>query len=234
MEPPSAFDRVLVWEPGCQPEVWLSDEDCRTADHVGMSRFRASMNAGRNAGRNQSRSDEARKTDDCMGARAELAVALHLGIPYEGTVNTFHRKPDVGGFEVRSTRLQDGKLLVRPNDHDERPFIMVTTHGRRMVLRGWAFGRAAKRHEWWRKWNDKPGVWAMPQTALRPVPTQIRRDPLAVLATGSLIANDLLDKVGPARWRKYAHEVAFQLGGRIDFRGPRASKILDQVVGFIR
>lgn len=153
--------------------ITLSQADVCLAERVGMMRMRSSGNTGRNPHRSQAgRDDDRRRHHERLGCMAEAAVAAHLGIPYEGTVNTFHNRPDVGPFEVRATDRVDGRLIVRDNDPPERPYVLAVCDGVTPVveLRGWLYGWEARHRRWLRDPHGRRPCWMVPQHHLHPVP----------------------------------------------------------------
>ena len=153
--------------------IELTPINVELSTRVGVLRFRMSRNAGLNPHQSQAgRSDEHRIWHETLGCMAEAAVAQHLGIAYPGTVNTFHRKPDVGQFEVRATSRSNGCLIVRDNDPPERPYVLAVGDGRRPVIevRGWLFGWEARDDRWMRNPHGRRPCWMVPQQHLRQVP----------------------------------------------------------------
>lgn len=176
----------MVTIPASYPRIDLTGAEWDFAEKVGLLRMRESANAGRYAHRNEERSDSKRRFDERLGAAGELAVAKHLGIPFEGSVNTFHKEPDVvmpsrngrpAGVDVRSTtRIADGHLIIRDNDHIERPFVLVIATGfplRPLWIAGWAYGYEVQpRHV--RAPHGKPKAWFIPQNELHKIPREWR------------------------------------------------------------
>lgn len=153
--------------------IVVAPADAALAAKVGAMRMRASRNTGRNPHRSQEgRSDEHRLWHETLGCLAEAAVAQHLGIAYDGSVNRFHDRPDVGPFEVRATDRRDGCLILRDNDLPDRPYVLAVGTGRDPVieLRGWLYGREGRRGEWLRDPHGRRPCWMVPQASLRPVP----------------------------------------------------------------
>lgn len=154
--------------------IRLSPTHAALAARVGLMRMRSSGNTGRNPHRSQAgRSDAERVAHEVLGCMAEAAVAQHLGIPYDGSVNRFHGAPDVGPFEVRATDRRNGCLIVRDNDHPDRPYVLATGDGVRpvMILVGWLYGWEARDGRWLRNPHGRRPCWMVPQHALHPVPT---------------------------------------------------------------
>jgi hypothetical protein len=158
--------------------VTLTAEDVAHAEHVGMMRLRASGNSGRNPARSQDRPITERIFHERLGCMGEIAVARHLGITWEGTVNTFHTRPDVGPFDVRTTNRRNGCLIIRDNDDPDVPVVLVYGSGTNddpvMWLVGWMYGRDARRPEWLRDPHGKRPSWFVPAAKLRPIPDTVR------------------------------------------------------------
>lgn len=90
------------------------------------------------------------------GALAELAVAKQYGFYWSPTsVEDFKALDgDAGPLQVRSTTRSDGRLIVRPNDPDDRVFVFVVNKPPRFYLSGWLTGADAKRPEWARNGGE--------------------------------------------------------------------------------
>ena len=98
------------------------------------------------------------------GALAECALAKHLGLFWsKGTPGA----TDVGPHDVRQTHDHSYSLIIHPTDDDNRRFYLVTGILGKYVVRGYMYGRDAKRKEWWRDPTGK-NRWAyfVPQSAL--------------------------------------------------------------------
>jgi hypothetical protein len=108
--------------------------------------------------------------EEFVGACGELAVAKSAGVFFLPSVNTFHRVPDfLSDYEVRSTDLADGSLIVRDNDDDERRYILATVLGDVVNLVGWIKGSEAKKQEWLRDPGNRRPSWFVPQASLMPI-----------------------------------------------------------------
>jgi hypothetical protein len=108
--------------------------------------------------------------EEFIGACGELAVAKSAGVFFLPSVNTFHRVPDfLSDYEVRSTDLPDGSLIVRENDADDRRYILVTVIDDVVNLVGWIEGKDAKKQEWLRDPGNRRPSWFVPQDQLRPI-----------------------------------------------------------------
>lgn len=101
---------------------------------------------------------------DIEGAAGERVLAKFMGIPYEGTLNTF-KAPDVAGFQVRQTVHKTGHLIIRPKDPDDHVYILIV--GEFPIYRpvGYYRGADAKfkgtHSPWWK--GDR---WEVPQPLL--------------------------------------------------------------------
>jgi hypothetical protein len=112
------------------------------------------------------------------GAHAENAFRLWAGLPLSQW--THYRsgnprdigEPDVGRFEVRSTRHHDGRLPVHHEDPDDWPFALVYIYTE--PPNPWRFGMAGylecaadgKRQEYWRTDVRYPAFF-VPRHSLR-------------------------------------------------------------------
>jgi hypothetical protein len=110
---------------------------------------------------------------DILGTCAEMVVAKALGVYYDSSVNTFHNKPDLDwkrGVEVRSTQREDGRLIVRENDANDRLFVLVVGSPPNQRIVGGIFGKNAKKAVYiHRGAGDKADCWMVPQDKLLPL-----------------------------------------------------------------
>jgi hypothetical protein len=106
--------------------------------------------------------DYDRKREMQIAYGAEIAVARHLGLPWNG-VNNGKRKADVGeNVEVRHTRSQF--LIVRGNDREEDvAFLVKGEHLDRLFLVGFLPVRMA-RVDAYKVENEQ--TWFVPQGVL--------------------------------------------------------------------
>lgn len=85
------------------------------------------------------------------GAAAEMAVAKALDMYWDGSVDTFKGKADVGfDIEVRMTDMRIPKLIFRPGDPVDRKYVLaqnlwVNGGKPKFELLGWLEGKKAKR-----------------------------------------------------------------------------------------
>lgn len=111
-----------------------------------------------------------RLDEEVTGSVGEIAVAKSIGQFHIGSVNTFHRVPDCfGNAEVRATRRENGCLIVRDNDADDRLFVLVVGDPPVVRIVGFLRGADAKRDEWLRNPHGHRAAWFVPQAALHPI-----------------------------------------------------------------
>src|SRR5712664_597598 len=113
------------------------------------------------------RTDEERVEQETGGCCAEYACRKLLGAELELPFNTFHKIPDIlPDFEVRHTGHENGRLIVRSNDADDRRYILATGTPPEMTVRGWLWGHEAKQDKF--RWNPYKwrSCWGVPQHQL--------------------------------------------------------------------
>lgn len=152
--------------------VKLQEEDQRYATALGRERNRCALAAGykdKAVEPGEVLQDPVRK--HINGVLGEMAVAKALGMPYEGTLNTYKTGGDVGDLQVRSTPHPDGGLIVRPTDRDTDTFVLVTGGPDEFEVSGWLVGWDAMKPQWWdtMKKKDRPPCWLAPRRALHPL-----------------------------------------------------------------
>jgi hypothetical protein len=106
---------------------------------------------------------------DIVGAIGELVVAKSLGIYWSPSVGA--RDSDVGdvaGYQVRATTIAGASLVIRDNDRDERPYVLVIGEPPRLTIAGWIYPPSARRVEWRRSPNGGPPAYFVPAGSLRP------------------------------------------------------------------
>jgi hypothetical protein len=102
------------------------------------------------------------------GACGELSVAKHLGVYWDGSVDTF-RRPDVGKFEVKTRSKHEYDLIVRPDSPDDWAFILVTGKCPSYIVRGWILAVDAKKEEYLQGYGGRPPAYFIPHYALMPM-----------------------------------------------------------------
>lgn len=107
-------------------------------------------------------------TADITGALGELAVAKALGTYWAPSVrDRDKRRGDVDGLQVRATWRRDGRLVIRPDDADDQPFVLVVGEPPDLSIVGWIYPRDARAHSEWRAApNGGPPATMVPGAAL--------------------------------------------------------------------
>lgn len=130
-------------------------------------RIVASAATGLNHKTTYSRSMARRIHEEFVGACGEIAVGKAADKFFVPSVGTFHRVPDcLKDYEVRSTDREDGCLIIRDNDSDERRFILAIATGETVRLVGWMRGADAKKSEFLRDPHGYRKAWFVPQQKL--------------------------------------------------------------------
>jgi hypothetical protein len=105
-------------------------------------------------------------SDHIEGACGELAFAKAAHRYWTPTVNTFKTGGDVGIVQVRTRSRQDYQLLVRDDDADDAPFVLVRGRAPCYWVVGWIPGNEAKRTEWRKAYGGRPPAYFVPDEAL--------------------------------------------------------------------
>jgi hypothetical protein len=79
------------------------------------------------------------------------------------------RADDVGIYQVRSTRLDGGSLILHKTDKNEAIFVLVTGEAPEFKVRGWMRAVDGKQEKWWR--DTKRPAYFVPQSVLEPMET---------------------------------------------------------------
>ena len=74
-----------------------------------------------------------------------MAYAKARDMFWSAAWDTF-KEPDVGPVQIRHTELENGCLIVRPDDKDYEPFALVTGKSPDFVVVGWIACRYATLH----------------------------------------------------------------------------------------
>lgn len=153
--------------------VKLSDAEYLQACLISVQRMQESMLARRNPNTgNRARTYLERTGDEIRATCAEMAWH-HAWDKYFGTgIGAFMSKPDAVGIEMRTCRRPDGELVFRPEDKEDRIYVLSRTDGKVVEFLGWMDGAGAKQHG--RVANPgadrgaKP-AWFVPQSQLYPI-----------------------------------------------------------------
>lgn len=120
--------------------VELTEYEMEMCKFVGLARNSSARARGRNRGLGPS--DE---PGDVRGAQCEYACAIGLNLFWRPHVGDITGKDAGDLVQVRSTVLPHGRLIVKPGDKDNDPFVLVLQEGRVHTLVGWLYAKAAKR-----------------------------------------------------------------------------------------
>lgn len=105
--------------------------------------------------------------NDIESCAAEMLVARAFGvnwIPYANNPQSI--TADVGdNIQVRSTRRDNGCLLLHKEDKDDHIYVLVTGSGIQKRIRGCILGSDGKRSEYWRESTGRP-CYFVPQSKL--------------------------------------------------------------------
>lgn len=152
-------------------DVVLSPWEFKWCVDVANARNTVSTDNGLNHATVHERDYLVRLQDNILGACGEMVVCKALGWFWSPTVNTFHRVADIGrNVEARTTSRQDGCLIVRDNDPDDRYYFLVIGEPLTFRVAGWMKGSEAKRDEWIRDPGVRRKAWFVPQDKLKPLP----------------------------------------------------------------
>lgn len=105
--------------------------------------------------------------DDIESCLAECAISKHFGIYWSGAFGL--AVPDVGKFQVRSTKHPSGHLLMHPTDKDDEIFILCIGKEGHYKLAGQIIAKDGKLEKYWEeRIKNRPCFW-VPQSVLSPL-----------------------------------------------------------------
>lgn len=110
---------------------------------------------------------------DIEGAMAEMAVAKVVGAFWSiGEIG----HPDAGKLQVRSTRRDDGRLILHREDPDKDVFVLVCGGDGHYRLAGHIEGAAGKKDAYWADpKTGRPCFW-VPQADLNSIQSLLRNE----------------------------------------------------------
>jgi len=101
--------------------------------------------------------------ESILGACGEEAVRKWRRLAYPVRNNAFQGEPDIGTWGVRTRKRHDLGLILRKNDDDDMPFVLVTCEQYpEFWVRGWIFGRSGKQDRFLRAYGDRPPAYFIP------------------------------------------------------------------------
>lgn len=134
-------DRADIW-------IELTRFEVNTAAYVGMHRGLSAVERKRADYHGREPSPLGGPEDHMLGAIGEIAVAKYVNQFWPFAVGVT-RTRDVGGWiDVRATPLRHGRLIIRPDDPDETPFVLAIVCDDllpRVLLRGWVYAGEGRR-----------------------------------------------------------------------------------------
>lgn len=102
------------------------------------------------------------------GAMGEMVLAKHLGIHWDGSINTFKRD-DLPGVQVRTRSGHHYDLIIRTDDDPNSRFVLVTGKCPNYRIRGWIQGQDGMQEEWLKDYGQRPKAYFVPQGLLLPL-----------------------------------------------------------------
>lgn len=106
---------------------------------------------------------------DISGAAAEMAVSKYLDCYWQAGINTFHAA-DIGTeIQVRATKHQAGKLILRNRDNPEHVYFLVVDMMPSFKIAGYVEGKKAMNDKYLTNFGilSRPSCWAVPQEELK-------------------------------------------------------------------
>ena len=103
--------------------VRLTPDEIRLACHHAADRYANAIARGAKPKINVDQPDD-RAATDFLSSMAELAVAKGLNLYWSGVQGIGVN--DVGPYEVRSTALANGRLVISEKDKDSQKIVLVT------------------------------------------------------------------------------------------------------------
>lgn len=175
------------------------------------------------------RTEDHRWRKDFQGCKCERALAAYLGVRWEPKNGKNYGKiyPKVDPFDINSTTLASGQLMVRPDDPLNRPMMFATTDSvedPKVTLHGWIYAREARDLGVWenrpqRGSGDAQGArwaWWVDRFRLRPVTQQpgTSMSDMLVDPTTEPEARPMLDVELPDLGEEYSEELGEPLFAR--------------------
>jgi hypothetical protein len=156
-------------------EVRLTEEEQKEASRKAWQRHYSHRDKGRLD--TKTRAGDDGRLLDLRGALAEQAVAVALGVPWDGKFKPiaewqqFWRREghDVSGIEVKSTKRRDNCLILHKHSSPKLPAVLAIIESKSLVtLVGWRFTHEGQKEEYWR--TDIPvACYMVPQSDLQPM-----------------------------------------------------------------
>jgi hypothetical protein len=148
--------------------VRLTDADVAAIRRTAQLRQRAAEQQGRPD--RHGYAGDAPGSLHVLGCVGELALARALGAPWDQSVNTYHTRPDVAGYEVRCRSRHTYDLIHRTDDDPTRRYALVTWERHNpweALVHGWLPGADCRRPEWEQTHGRRERAWFVPKECLR-------------------------------------------------------------------
>lgn len=144
-------------------KITLTKEEIKNAELVAGHRRKEDIQKGYKVAWGQSNDPDKIMRDMIEGSYYEAAVCKFLQLPYTKGVL---RGDDAGRYQVRGTTYPNGRLILHPEDHDSKIYILVVGEVPEFTLYGWILGVDGKKDEYW---DDPAGgrpAFFVPQSVL--------------------------------------------------------------------
>jgi hypothetical protein len=146
-------------------KIKLSPREIILAAHAGIMRT-VKHNASRdrqNAPKDQWRSD----IEGCCG---EYALSKYLNIHWNGGGYEGMTADAGNSTECRTASKHHYRLILHPEDHDDRKYWLLTGRMGHYIVQGWILGRDGKKDEYWEDVNndDRPAFYVPNELLNRP------------------------------------------------------------------
>ena len=112
-----------------------------------------------------------------LGAVGEYAVAKYLGKFYDGNVGNLEAVDVAGEYEVKTTPVPGGHLIIKPEAKDDKPFVLAVVEDMTVRLPGWMMGTDIKQEQYERADQHGRVLYWVPQSDLHPMSTLPRDTP---------------------------------------------------------
>ena len=98
------------------------------------------------------------------GALTECAMAKYLNVYWN---KQKWNLPDVGEVEIRSTSYENGCLILRPNDADDKKYYLLVGVNGEYKICGYLYGRDGKQDKYLTNMGGRVNAYFVPQSELK-------------------------------------------------------------------
>jgi hypothetical protein len=151
-------------------KVALTSEDFMVAATRGAVRQLQAIKKGRmgsDHGSSSSRGLSRRLADSVLGDLGEIAVSRVTGLPITSRFEELSAGDLGNRYEVRTTDLRSGHLLLHDSSPDGRIYILAIVSGLEATVCGWIRAADGKHPDYWR--DGDPGCYYVPQAHLNDI-----------------------------------------------------------------